>query len=494
MEIKLAQVLAESAYDSLIVGVVGEGDVGRAADILGTETTEMIKTLYREESWRSSYGTVTNLYSWPRKSKHLVLISLGKEDVLTADLIRALAAISIRATGENRSRHVGAVLFHARTLSEDTVIQAMTEGVILGSYGFRYFKTEKKEAVPTETYTIWGVRDISAGAKAADRGEAIAASINLTRDLVNYPGNYLTPDRLAREAAVIAQRYGLEMSVLNKEDMASLGMNALLAVAQGSKEPPKLIVLHYRGNAASSDILGLVGKGITFDSGGISLKPGAGMETMKEDMAGAAAVLGAMAAIARLQLPVNVTALLPCAENMPSGHALKPGDIITSMSGLTIEVVNTDAEGRLILADSLTYAQRLGVTKLVDIATLTGACVIALGNVASGVITNHDDWCQTVLQAAGKVGEKMWQLPNYSEYKRQLKSNVADLKNTGGRSAGTITAGLFLAAFAGDVPWVHIDIAGTVTAEKTRGYHNKGATGIGVATLVQLAEDLSKKI
>ena len=302
----------------------------------------------------------------------------------------------------------------------------------------------------------------------------------------------MTPTKMAWHAGEIAKQYGLELSVLEREDMKNNGMGALLAVAQGSIEAPKLIVLKYLGNPGEQEIVAYVGKGITFDSGGISLKPSQNMDEMKGDMAGGGAVLGAMLAIAQLKPKINIVAIVPCTENMPSGSAYRPGDIITSMSGKTIEVVNTDAEGRLILADAITYAKKLGATKIIDVATLTGACVVGLGSFYSGVITNNRDWLEKITTAARQTGEKMWELPNDEEYLGQIKSSIADLKNSGGRPGGAITAGLFIGRFAGKTPWVHIDIAGTSDTDKEKGYNLKGGTGVGVRTLIQLATTLGQ--
>jgi leucyl aminopeptidase len=269
-------------------------------------------------------------------------------------------------------------------------------------------------------------------------------------------------------------------------------MGAFLGVAQGSSRPPVLIVLSYRGGRGKQVELGLVGKGITFDSGGISIKPSEGMEQMKGDMAGGAAVIAALGAVAELKPAINVTAIVPACENLPSGSALKPGDVVRVMDGKTIEVVNTDAEGRLILADALCYARKLGCQRLVDAATLTGACVVALGSVRSGAFTNDQGWMDRVRAAAEAVGEKIWQLPMDDDYDEQIKSDVADIKNIGGRKGGAITAAKFLARFAGETPWVHLDIAGTAQAEKETGFTPKGATGIPVRTLIRLALDLSR--
>jgi len=288
---------------------------------------------------------------------------------------------------------------------------------------------------------------------------------------------------MASRARKLAEETGLECQVLEQKDIEKMGMGAFLGVARGSRQPPKLIVLHYRGGGRGST-LGLLGKGITFDSGGISIKPAAGMEAMKGDMAGGAAVIAAMGAIARLKPRTNVTAIVPATENMPGGNATKPGDVVKAMSGKTIEVVNTDAEGRLILADALSYARKLELSPLVDVATLTGAISVALGRVAMGAMTNNQELCDRVIEAGKASGEKIWQLPLFDEYKEQIKSDIADVKNVGGREAGAITAALFLAEFAEDTPWVHLDMAGVDRVDKENGVLVKGANGIPVRALV----------
>jgi leucyl aminopeptidase len=291
---------------------------------------------------------------------------------------------------------------------------------------------------------------------------------------------------MANRARETAARYGLEFEVLDREQMESLGMGAFLAVAAGSAQPPKLIVLKYWGTDRSEPPIAFIGKGITFDTGGISIKPAQGMEEMKTDMSGAAAVLGAMQAVARLKPKINVIGLAGCTENMPSGTATRPGDIVRAMNGTTIEIINTDAEGRLVLADCVCYARKLGARAIVDLATLTGACVVALGKVASGAFTTSPEFLSKVRAAADAAGEKIWELPLFEEYRQQLKSDCADIKNVGGREAGAITAAYFIRTFAEDTPWVHLDIAGTARADKEQPYIPKGGTGVGVRTLVEL--------
>ena len=324
------------------------------------------------------------------------------------------------------------------------------------------------------------------------RGKVLAEAAILARDMINEPANVMTPTRIAEIAQQVAQEGGLGIKVLERAQMEELGMGALLGVARGSDQPPKFIVLEYSGDPGTpSNNIGLVGKGITFDTGGISIKPAAGMEDMKGDMAGAASVVGAMQAISQLKPTINVTGIIAATENMPGGSAQRPGDVVRSMSGKTIEVINTDAEGRLVLADALIYARQMGITRLVDIATLTGAMVVALGHACSGVMGNDQELIDQTIKAGQSTGERIWQLPMYDDYKDQIKSNVADIKNTGGRAAGSITAAQFLAEFAETTPWAHLDIAGTYFSDKDKGYLVKGGTGVPTRTLVNLTAQLA---
>ena len=461
---------------------------GKAAEIDQMMDNMVSTVLFREEKC-DQFGALTTVYAkqglpW----KRVALIGLGKISELATDKIKVWAGIAAKATRDGRAQKAALLMIDPLT------VEAVTVGTLLGSYRFSDYKTDKNDDHEVEALFLANKEgDVTESTEAIEQGVIIAEGINLARTLVNHPSNIVTPRFLADEAGRIAGRYNLELTVLEREDMVQLKMNAMLAVAQGSQEAPKVIVLKYIGCPQCSHLTGLVGKGITFDSGGINLKPGDKLHEMKDDMGGAAAVLGAIFAIARLKLSVNILAVLPCTENMPSGTALKPGDVITSMEGKTIEVIDTDAEGRLILADGLTLARQLGATNLVDVATLTGACVTALGNIASGLITNQEDWGDTVLEAARNGGEKMWKLPSFDEYNEQIKSTIADLKNSGGRPAGAITAGLFLANFTGGIPWAHIDIAGTVTTDKEKGYQVKGATGAAVATLIELAKSIAKQ-
>lgn len=488
--------ITEVICDALIVNLFeGVSMPTGATGAVDAALDGQIAGLIRGKQGAGKYGATSVLHICNGLgTRQVILLGLGKKEEFTLDRLRGVAGTAIRAAQKLDVRTVATVVHGAGQAGFDpqAAAQALVEGTLLGNYRFCCYKTGPDEVViPEKLYIIehdaQKVPQLTAG---SERGQAVATAVNMTRSLVNHPANRMTPAKMAAQAAEIAAHHGLELQVLDKEEIAAQGMSAFLAVAQGSHEPPRLIVLKYNGNPGSQNLLALVGKGVTFDSGGISLKPSEGMQEMKDDMAGAAAVLGAMQAIAALRLPVNVAAVAPCTENLPSGYAFRPGDVIDSLGGKTIEIISTDAEGRLILADAITYAHRLGASHVVDLATLTGACVVALGTVASGVMANDRDLCGRVLAAAGAAGERMWELPLFEEYKDQIKSDIADLKNTGGRPAGAITAGLFIAAFAAGKPWVHVDIAGTVSSDKDKGYNVKGATGVGVRTLVRFAEDL----
>lgn len=424
----------------------------------------------------------------------ILLIGLGKREQLTGEVLRKAAALAMKQADKYKAVTLALPVWGAEQLGAQEAGQCLNEGFMMGKYRFLFYK--KKEEEDNGESTVNKIFFLNEEEKVAEtliqgleEGRIQAEAVMTARTLVNEPPNVLDPEELARRASAVAREAGLSIRVVEKAEMEKLGMGCLLGVTAGSLRPPKLVVLTYEGNADSKEVLGLVGKGLTFDSGGISLKPGAGMDEMKGDMAGAAAVLGAMQAIGRLKLPLNVTAVLGLCENMPSGSAYRPGDILTAMDGTTVEVLNTDAEGRLVLADCLVYIQQLGVTRLIDVATLTGACVIALGQHASGMISNHEVWQHQVAEAGRKAGEICWPLPAFDEYGEQLKSDVADLKNIGGREAGAITAGLFLKAFIKEIPWVHLDIAGTSYTKKPKEYQAKGGTGTAARTLVHVAKN-----
>jgi leucyl aminopeptidase len=450
----------------------------------GAPSTDQIKGLYDTAEFSGKALEIAVLHGPAGlQAKRLALAGGGKREDFDSSQLRNVCGAAARSLKSKGVRSIALVL--DSSFRSDEFAAAAVEGVILGDYETNRYKTDpKKNDKQLTSFAVMG-----ASQSALDRGRILAEAQNFSRGLAEEPPNVLTPTRLAERAQAMAAEFGLDCEVLDQDRMRQLGMGALLGVAQGSAEPPALIIVRYKpASAVSKDQLGLVGKGVTFDTGGISIKPADGMEKMRYDMAGAAAVLGAMRAIAQLQPGVAVTGVIPTVENMPGSRAQRPGDIVTSLSGKTVEVLNTDAEGRMILIDALTYAQRLGCTHLVDAATLTGAIVVALGGVRAGAFTNNEGFVQKLLAASKAEGEKMWQMPLDPEYKEALKSEFADLHNIGGRPGGAITAASFLRDFVGDTPWVHLDIAGTGWLDDAKPYMAKGATGICVRTFVQLAQ------
>jgi len=418
------------------------------------------------------------------KAKRLVVVGAGKHDAFDGTGVRRAVGSTVRALKQKGVKTLAWSLAGAGAQAAEAAV----EGAILGNYEPDFLKT-KKESKSLDAFHLIAAANGAEIEKAFDRGRILGESQNFTRDLVNEPANRLTPTVLADRAKAMAAECGLECEVLDQDRMRQLGMGSLLGVAMGSSEPSALIIVRYKPAAASksNDHLALVGKGVTFDSGGISIKPAEGMEKMKYDMAGGAAVLGAMRAISQLKPSISVTALVPAVENMLNGRAQRPGDIVTSLDGKTIEVLNTDAEGRLILIDAITYAKRLGCTHMVDAATLTGAIVVALGYVNVGAFTNDEAMLGRVMAAAKVEGEKMWHMPLEEDYKDLLKSTFADLSNIGGRWGGAISAAWFIKEFADPTPWVHLDIAGTAWLDEPKPFMAKGPTGICVRTFTRLA-------
>ena len=488
--------LAAERSDAVVAGVFeGTTKLSGAAAALDWATGKLIAGMLKNGDFTGKLHKTAALY--PDKELHLkriVLVGLGKEKDFTRDRLRGATAAAARAV---RDLGVTSMLlpldFAATKLSTQDKARTLVEGVLLGLYQFKEFKTKNNgngdKPLTVCTLLAGTAAELDGAKKGASHAQAVSRAVCLARDLVNRPSNTATPGHLARGAKAIAALHGIACTVLDAQQAEKLGMGAFFSVARGSDEPARFIVLDYKPHTKKpAPTIVLIGKAITFDSGGISIKPSQGMEEMKTDMAGGAAVLGAMQAAAALKLPVHVIGIVPATENMPSGHALKPGDIIKAMSGKTIEIITTDAEGRLILADSLTYAQRYKPAAIIDLATLTGACIIALGHAASGLMSTDEKLTKKIQAAAESTGEKVWPLPLYEEYAEQLKSDVADLKNSGGRPAGAITAGCFLKEFAGTIPWAHIDIAGTAWAAKPLPYTPKGASGVGVRLLVELLE------
>jgi leucyl aminopeptidase len=481
---------------NLFEGVTEPGGATHAVDqALGGRVREVL-------SWGDFRGKLNEtvlLYAdegFP--AKRVLIVGLGKQEEFDLDRVR-----QVSATAARQARSLGvteyATIVHgagAAGLDAAQAAQALAEGTRLSQYRFTFHRTEtdaledetELEAVHVVVFSADLVDTIEQGVRA---GEAIAVAVSSVRDWVNQPANYATPSVLAEEALRTSEDTGLSFRALGPAEMRQLGMGALLGVAQGSVQEPRLIILEHNPAGTQEPPIVLVGKGITFDSGGISLKPREHMEAMKGDMAGAAVVMGTMRAISTLGVPQRVVGLMPATENLPSGSALKPGDVVKTITGKTIEVINTDAEGRLILADALGYAQRYEPAAVVDLATLTGACVVALGTAAAGLFSTDDELVSKIEAASRVTGEKVWRMPLWPEYGEQLKSDVADMKNVGGRPAAAITAATLLSKFSGDVPWVHLDIAGVSGSDKDKPYQPKGATGYGVRLLVQMLRDWS---
>jgi leucyl aminopeptidase len=422
-------------------------------------------------------------------ARRVLIAGAGKRDKFDAGALRKIAGAAIRFLKGKGVASAGFAL-DSDGLNTAELVTAAAEGALFGVWEPDRLKTDKTGPKAVESVVFAVGEGAPALLDAAlDHGRTIGEAVNLSRDIAVEPPNVLTPLALADRARKMAEAAGLSIDVLDRDRMAQLGMGALLGVAQGSAEPPALIVIKYvpKTNTSPATHLGFVGKGVTFDTGGISIKPSEGMEKMKYDMAGAAAVIGAMQAIAHLKPSVAVTAFIPTVENMPGGKAQRPGDIVTSLSGKTIEVLNTDAEGRLILADAITYAKQLGCTHLIDTATLTGAIVVALGHLSSGAFTNNDELLGKWMAASQQAGEKMWHMPLDDEYRDMLNTVYADIGNIGGRYGGACTAAMFIKEFVGDTPWVHVDVAGTAWLDDAKPYLAKGPTGVPLGSFVNLA-------
>jgi leucyl aminopeptidase len=483
----LAQIEADAIVVNLFEGVEQPGGATAAVD---KALDGAISSLISRGEIKGKFGEVSIVHTFGKLPAGIVAVAgLGKRQDFNVDKIRRVAGEFCRALRKLNCHKIATILHGAGIggIELEASTEAIAEGAPLGLYSFTKYKKPEYEDIQEILIVVREKEKVPILKSAIDKGKLVAEATNMARDMVNEPANYMTPTQMAEAAKGIAGKYNLEFKVFDREDMEAMGMGALLGVAKGSNQPPKLITLAYKGDERSEKAIGFLGKGITFDSGGISIKASEGMDEMKDDMAGAAAVMTAVGAIAQLKPKINVTAIIPATENLPSGTALKPGDVLKAMNGKTIEVISTDAEGRLILADALGYAQKLGLSPLIDLATLTGACRVALGTLYSGLFGNDQDLVDKVLKAAERTGERMWQMPMPEEYKEQNKSEIADVKNTGNRYGGAITAALFLAEFVANIPWVHIDIAGTAFSAKESGYVVKGATGVGVRILVELA-------
>src|SRR5215207_3360696 len=462
----------------------------------------LVRSVLEAEELKGKEGETVYLHlpagSEGLKATRLLLVGVGERSEYGRAQVSQFAGLAARALRTRNVKQVGLVP-RPEGLGAGLAARTAVEGAILGLFEPDKYRTVDKEERAVESLlVVLDGADESELRDEAERGRVIGESVNFTRDLANEPGAYMTPTIMAERAQEIANNFGLEIDVLDQARMEQEGMGALLSVARGSDQPPKMMVLTYmpEGKAKIEDgeeFLALVGKGITFDTGGISIKPSENMELMKYDMSGGATVLGVMRAVAQLKPPIPVLGVVPSTENMPSGKATKPGDVVVAMTGKTIEVINTDAEGRLILADAVSYAKKLGATRVIDMATLTGAVSIALGDVNTGILGTDQELINEVIESGREVGEKFWQLPLDKEYSKQIKSDIADIKNVGGRKAGTITAAAFIKEFAEGISWAHLDIAGTAWGDDAKPYRAKGPTGIAVRTLLRIVDRASAK-
>ncbi len=483
---------AASKADLLALPIfVGEKLTGPAATVDGVLNGQ-ISRLLREEIFTGKSLTRQLLLPHPlRGFRRLILIGMGKRDELNTDQLRRFGGAIAQAAAGQVARI--AVIIPDSAVDRAAGAQAIVEGVILGGYDDSRFRSPQPERITLRTLSLLSTgRNLAAIKAGADRGLLIATLQNRCRDLSGTPSNILTPRALAEQARRIAREYGLRIQVLSRGQIAKLKMGAFLAVANGSTEPPFLIKLEYKSRRAANKRISLVGKGITFDSGGISIKPAENMHEMRQDMTGAAVVLTAVAAAAKLKLPIAITAWIPTCENMPSATAYKPGDVLTTSIGKTIEIINTDAEGRLLLADVLGHAAKSKPDHLIDVATLTGAVTIALGHHGAAMLSTSDQLVEVFTAASRASGEKLWRLPLWEENEAYVKSNIADMTNSGGRPAGTITAALILKRFTADISWLHLDIAGVDYQYVANEITPKGPSGFGVRVLIEALSRLAQ--
>lgn len=497
MEIRpLVAPVVEVAADWLIVPVVEPVAVEGALAALDTKLSGTISRLKDQGDLTGKFASTVQLRAITGiAATRLLLLGLGKAADLTSGRLDRALTTAARAISDKKGINIAFAVPEASIggVSPAQFATAASAAALVGSQGQDLFRTERNRFAFAQVTLAGSAATSDVLAAAVNQGQILGDAVNLARDLVNRPPQEITPVGFAKRAAEVAAEFGLSIEVFDQPRLEQERMRSLLAVAQGSTEPPRMVIVEHRGGGPDAPRLALVGKGVTFDSGGLSLKPTDGMLTMKCDMAGAATVLGAMTAIARLKLPVNVVGYMGLVENMPGGSAFKLGDILTARNGVTIEVLNTDAEGRLVLADVLSYAVDAGVDRIIDLATLTGACVVALGEDVAGAFTNDQPWCDSVLSAAKKTGEDLWQLPMWDLYDDLIKGDVGDIKNTGGRWGGAITAAKFLQRFVGGKPWVHLDIAGPAFAASNKPHREGGGTGCFVRTLVEVARAFSQQ-
>jgi leucyl aminopeptidase len=470
----------------VVVGVFEGRKLSAAAQDIDAASRNYLSDVLRRGDLEGKVGATLLLHSVPQiAADRVLLVGLGRERDFNEASYRAAMTGAVKALRTTGASEATVCLTDVAVKKRETgwKVEQAVLAIMDGVYRFDRLKSkppESKRALRKIVLHVPKRSEITEGETAVERAQAIAEGILLAKDLGNLPGNYCTPTYLAEQALELGKRHGLRVEVLEQKEIEKLGMGSFLAVAKGSTQPPKLIVIEYNGGKKDAPPVALVGKGITFDTGGISIKPAAEMDEMKFDMCGAASVFGTMKAIALMRLPLNVVGVIPATENMPDGNAVKPGDVVTTMSGQTVEILNTDAEGRLVLCDALTYVEKYKPAAVVDIATLTGAMVIALGHVATGLFANSDPLARELIQAGETAWDRAWHMPLWDDYQEQLKSNFADFPNIGARAGGSITAACFLSRFTKTYPWAHLDIAGTAWKSGAE----KGATGRPVALLV----------
>ncbi len=486
--------------DAVVVPLLAGRKFSAAGKSLQQATGKALPNVLRKFDTSGEFKQISTLYLESALAQRVVLLGVGEPRKLTLQKLRVLAAHVARELNKGGARDIALYLTELRVRGASVAdkVQAVAEGLLLGLYKFDKYQHQDAEAAARElrsvTVMVPSRRDLAAAEDAVVRARAIAGGTNFARDLANEPGNVCTPAFLGEQAASL-QREHLQVTVMDKAAIAEAGLNALLAVNQGSAKEPRFIVLRYQGGEAEQAPVALVGKGLTFDAGGISLKPGPQMEEMKYDMCGSAAVLGIFKAVTELNLPINLLGVIPSTENLLGSAAYKPGDIITGYKkDISIEIQNTDAEGRIILSDALAYAADQQPAEMIDFATLTGACVIALGAQASGLMGTGEAVKEGLKASAERTYDRVWELPLFEEYQEQIKSDIADIRNIGGREAGTITAACFLSRFVGDVPWAHLDIAGTAWNMKGTDLSPKGATGAGVRLVTDYLIQRASKV
>ena len=493
MQVRIAHDAPASAKAGALVVPVFTGGAltGVAKDLDGALGGALADVLSSGEL-KGKLAEVALVHAKDLPFRRVLMVGLGEADKLEPYMLARYAGAAVRYLSRRGISDVAIALPPQAKDHADVAASFVAEGAISGSFDPAIYQTPEEKKTTVDTLTILaGDANADALRQGVARGTILGEAVNFARRLAVTPANDMTPTILADEAVKAGKAAGLDVEVLDEAQARELGMGSFLSVAAGSAQPPKFIIMRYNGDAGNKELTALVGKGITFDTGGISLKPPERMEEMKYDMSGGAGVIAAMVAIGKMKPKINVVGLVPATENMPGGKATKPGDIVKAMNGKTIEVINTDAEGRLILADALCYANKLGATRIIDCATLTGACVIALGHAATAAVTNDDTYIQQFLNVAKSTGERYWHMPIYDDYANQMKSDIADLKNTGGRPAGTLTASAFLKAFVDKTPWIHLDIAGTAYLDNEFAWQAKGPTGTPVRALVSYVESLA---